>query len=520
MPYGTGNINRLNEVYQATNILELTIPNNHHDKQGRRTMSIRNENISGDLGNGTYLNPVLRGNYADPSIIRVGEDYYMVNTSYQYVPGLIVWHSLDLVNWEPVGAVLHQCNGNVWAPDITYHNGLFYVYFPADGTNWVSYAEDPRGPWSKPVDLGTRFIDPGHVVGPDGKRYLHLSDGHMVQLADDGLSVVGEVKKVYDPWRYPDDWEVEAFSPEGPKLLRKDGYYYMIIAVGGTAGPATSHMVAASRSRTPWGPWEHSPYNPIIRTWSREERWWSQGHGSLIDTPEGRWYMIYHAYEGGFHTLGRHTMLVPIEWTADGWFKVPDGVQPDQPLPMPRQVAEKVHYGMPQQDRFTGLGLHWQRLRDAGRERFRVQDGCLVIDGRMEGEDSPILYMTGHRSYEAEAEVSVSGEAEALFLLYYDKHTYLGLGLNTSGVRHLRNFKSYRRMACPGGRVRLRIRNDNHIVSFYYQGQDGVWVKYDKVVEASGFHHNTFGGFLSLRIGLDAVGSGQAFVHSFSYRPL
>lgn len=483
-------------------------------------MNIRQENRSGDLGNGTYLNPILRGNYADPSIVRVGEDYYMVNTSYEYVPGLIVWHSKDIVNWQPIGAVLHQCNGNVWAPDIAHYDGMFYVYFPANGTNWVSRAHDPRGPWSKPIDLGTRHIDPGHVVGPDGKRYLHLSDGHMAQLSDDGLSVVSEVKKVYDPWRYPEDWEVEAFSPEGPKLLRHNGYYYMILAVGGTAGPATSHMVAASRSTTPWGPWEHSPYNPILRTSSPEERWWSQGHGTLIDTPDGRWYMIYHAYEQRFHTLGRHTMLLPIEWTEDGWFKVPDGVQPDQPLSMPRTDVAMSPHGMPVEDRFEALCLHWQRLRDAGRERFHVEDGRLIITGRTEEVDSPLLYMAGHRAYEVEAVLSLSGDVEAQFLLYYDTYAYLGLGLNAAGVRHFRNFKSYRREACAGEQVRLKIRNDNHVVSFYYEGEDGSWKKYDKVVEASGFHHNTFGGFLSLRIGLDAVGSGEAIVHSFTYRIL
>ena len=131
-------------------------------------------------------------------------------------------------------------------------------------------------------------------------------------LADDGLSTTGPPKKVYDGWQYPADWVVEAFSQEGPKILKHGDYYYMMLAEGGTAGPATGHMVVAARSRTIEGPWENSPYNPIVRTRSQDERWWSKGHGSLVEDRAGKWWMVYHAYENGY-TLGRQTLLEPIE---------------------------------------------------------------------------------------------------------------------------------------------------------------------------------------------------------------
>ncbi|OLS35548.1 family 43 glycosylhydrolase [Bacillus sp. MRMR6] len=470
-----------------------------------------------DLKNGTFMNPILRGNYADPSIIRVENDYYMVNTSYQYVPGLLVWHSTNLVNWEPIGSALTEFNGNVWAPDFVHYKDMYYIYFPADKTNWVTTAKDPRGPWSKPINLHTSHIDPGHVVGPDQKRYLHLSDGHMVELSDDGLSVAGEVRKVYEPWTYPEDWEVEAFSPEGPKLRYYNGYYYLLIAVGGTAGPPTSHMVAASRSKTPWGPWEHSPHNPILKTSSKEEYWWSQGHGTLIDTPNGEWWMVYHAYENSFHTLGRHSMLVPIEWTEDGWPKVVDGIRPDRPIKMPE--GKKGSHGFPQKDYFDSrkLGLHWQWLGHPEKERFLPVDGSLTVTGK-DGSIYPILYMAGHRSYEAEIDVMVKGDAEAKFMLFYDQSNYLGLSVSREGVRHFRTFKHYRVEPYEGRSIRLRIKNDEHIVSFYYKEENGQWKKYDKVLDASGFHHNTFGGFLSLRIGLDVTGNGKAYFKQFEYR--
>ncbi|MCK0471727.1 family 43 glycosylhydrolase [Halalkalibacter sp. APA_J-10(15)] len=478
--------------------------------------------VSGDLGNGTFRNPILRGNYADPSIIRVEEDYYMVHTSYKYVPGLIIWHSTDLINWEAIGTALEHLNGDVWAPELLYYEGLFYIYFPADRTNWVTTAKDPKGPWSKPINLETSYIDPGHVVGPDKKRYLHLSGGKMVQLADDGLSVVGDIQHVYEPWRYPDEWEVEGFSPEGPKFTHYNGYYYCTVAVGGTAGPPTSHMVAASRSKTPWGPWEHSPYNPILKTNSKEEQWWSQGHGTLIDTPNGEWWMVFHAYEHHLHTIGRQTLLLPIEWTKDGWFKVPNSINAEQILQKPTGKAGK--HGFPTSDSFDGneLGLHWQWFGEPDKERFTCQNGELMVKGKdkEKSTSSPILYMTGDRQYEAEVSVRVVGEAAAHFILYYDPNALFGLAATQDGVRHFRTFKTYSQEPYTGDTIRLRIRNVDNIVSFYFKGKDGKWQKYDKVIDSSGFHHNTFGGFLSLRIGLDAVGDGVVYFSDFVYREL
>jgi beta-xylosidase len=149
----------------------------------------------------------------------------------------------------------------------------------------VIWADSIRGPWSDPIDLKNRRIDPGHAVGPDGTRYLFLSGGYLVRLAGDGLSIVGDEKKIYDGWQYPKDWIVQAFAQEGPKILRKGEYYYQVLAEGGTAGPPTGHMIVAARSKSIEGPWENSPYNPIIRTVSAAQRW-SKGHGTLVEGPD------------------------------------------------------------------------------------------------------------------------------------------------------------------------------------------------------------------------------------------
>ena len=196
----------------------------------------------------------MPGDHPDPSILKDGDDYYMTFSSFDAYPGLVIWHSRDLVNWQPLGPALFKNVGSVWAPDLVKHEGRYYIYFPGDRSpnrsNYVIWADDIRGPWSDPIDLKIGQIDPGHAVGADGRRYLFLSAGFLVPLADDGLSVTGPTKKVYDGWKYPEEWVVEGFAQEGPKILKHGDYYYMVLAEGGTAGPPTGHMVVAARSRT------------------------------------------------------------------------------------------------------------------------------------------------------------------------------------------------------------------------------------------------------------------------------
>ncbi|RAR42351.1 family 43 glycosylhydrolase [Paenibacillus sp. MDMC362] len=169
------------------------------------TMDIR----KGDLGYGTYRNPVLAGDYADPSVLRVGNDYYMTHSSFTFAPRLLIWHSKDLVNWRPVGKALDRYIGDVWAPDFIVYEGTYYIYVPVDGKIVALTAPAPEGPWSEPVQLGLEAIDPGHVVDQEGNRYLHTGAGYMTKLSKDGLSIEGETVHVYDGWEFPDEWVVE-----------------------------------------------------------------------------------------------------------------------------------------------------------------------------------------------------------------------------------------------------------------------------------------------------------------------
>ena len=168
-----------------------------------------------------FQNPLFAGDYADPSILRVGRDFYMTHTCYQYAPGLRVWHSRDLVNWTPISNALDKTYGEVWAPDLVYYQGRYFIYYPQDGHLFVVHTLDPHGPWSAPIDLKVGGIDPGHVVGTDGTRYLHFAGGKAIQLSADGLSVVGEQKRVYEGWQFPKEWQTEGFWLESPKLTRR-----------------------------------------------------------------------------------------------------------------------------------------------------------------------------------------------------------------------------------------------------------------------------------------------------------
>ncbi|MYM94326.1 family 43 glycosylhydrolase [Duganella vulcania] len=479
-----------------------------------------------DLGNGTYLNPILSGDHPDPTILKDGDDYYMTFSSFLSYPGAVIWHSRDLVNWEPIVAALTKPIGSVWAMDLVKHNGRYFIYIPAEGSIYVIWADNIRGPWSDPVDLHIDAIDPGHAVGEDGKRYLFVNGVRRIGLTDDGLATVGTLGKIYEPWRYPSDWVVEMFAPEGPKLLRRNGWYYLVLAVGGTSGPPTSHMVIAARSRSIHGPWENCPHNPLVRTRSDSEMWWSRGHATLVEGPAGDWWMVYHGYENGYRTLGRQALLEPIEWTSDGWFK-PKGGDLSSPLPMPRK-GSAVPHGRAWSDDFTQdrFGMQWSFFNPGPDEmrRARREAGSLTIAGKgtSPADCSPLTCTAGDRSYEATVTLDISGEGHGGLLLHYNERMFVGIGFSTTHMRtyHYGQEQSWMREKMAVSTVRIRVRNDRNIVTFWYALGAGEWIQHPWQMEVSGMHHNVFGGFLSLKPGVYSAGEGAVRMCDFRYRAL
>ena len=494
-----------------------------------------------DLGNGMFLNPIMAGDHPDPSIIKDGEDYYMTFSSFEAYPALTIWHSKDLVNWQPIGPAVKKYIGSIWAPELTLYKGRYYLYIPAKlpGHNsiYVTYADNIHGPWSAPIDLDPLDrledrIDPGHIEGEDGKRYLFVSGGDYIQLADDGLSVVGDYKHVYDGWQYPEDWVVESFAQEGPKMLKHGDYFYMTLAEGGTAGPATGHMVVAARSKSIHGPWQNSPYNPVIRTQSPLEKWWSRGHATLVQGPgatgsNDEWYMVDHGYENGFYTLGRQALLEPIVWTEDHWFKS-TGVDIGKPLPIPKGGKAMPH-GMAYSDDFSSnkFGIQWSFFKGDIAENARVhyQDETLILDaeGTSPSNSSPLTFISGDQAYEIQVEVTLGLNTTAGLMLFYNDKLYAGLGVS-EGNFILHRYGMDRVLPKPadvGRRFLLRARNDRQILTLHYSVDGGLsWQKFGVQMDVSGYHHNVAYGFLSLRPAIYAAGNGQVQFRDFRYRAL
>jgi beta-xylosidase len=471
---------------------------------------------------GAYRNPILGGDHPDASPIRVGDDFYLTHSSFDYAPGLLVWHSRDLVNWRPIAAALHRYYGNVYAPYLCVHEGRFYIYFPADNRLRVVHADRPEGPWSEPVDLGIDAIDPAHIA-ENGRRFLYMAGGMMAELTADGLAVKAPPRKVLDPWPVPAATRMECTCLEGPKLLWRNGWFYLNVAEGGTAGPGTSHSVISARSRHADGPWEFSPYNPVVHTASRDDRWLSLGHGRLVDTPGGKWYITVHSYENGYRTLGRQLLLLPIEWTADGWFRIPAGIVAGSPIPMPIPDASQHPFLDPSDD-FTSreLGLQWAFWHEYDAARFTTGNGALTLQARGQSlADSPALTTpVGGHSYTVEIDLQAESGCESGLMLFYDPQHSTGVSLAPEGIGvRLANGYVPNRREKGAARATLRIVNDRQEIDFYYRLPGQSWRKTPESAEISGMQHNVLGGFLDVRPAVYACGSGKATFRNFRYWP-
>jgi len=485
-----------------------------------------------DLGNGYYRNPVMVGPGSDNSVVRVGSDFYMIAGADQ-----LVWHSRDLVNWQPLARALR--GGRTWASDITYSGGKFYIYTTFNDPskrlpenrgltgaqvsildaqtkdtgdpsfdNIVISADNPAGPWSEPAHIGVfGLFDPGHITATDGRRYLFFNRGNMIQLTPDGMGTIGDLQKVYEGWQYPADWVLECHCLEAPKLTFHDGYYYMASAEGGTGGPATAHMGVIARARSPEGPWENSPYNPIVRTESREEKWWRQGHGTLIDDVAGNWWFLYTGYDSEATYFGKQSMLLPIEWTADGWPRVPAGVTPTDLLRKP--AGENVGHGMPLSDDFTGntIGVQWSWAanRDPN-ELFTVGGGQLRMKAAGTGPSNATQLSVGavNKSYEVDVEVEIPETAEGGIMI----------SSANAGLRKGEVFGYWpsipNAMPWDGSRASVRIRNDHGDISFYWSRDGQSWHQFGNAGAVSG----------SRGLSLYAAGQGEVVFRNFRYRGL
>jgi xylan 1,4-beta-xylosidase len=294
---------------------------------------------------GSYRNPVLAGFYPDPSVTRVGDRFYLVNSTFTYFPGIPVLESRDLVHWRPLGSVIDRpgelnfdglgVSRGIFAPAIRFHDGLFYVVSTSvdAGGNFLSVARDPAGPWSDPIWLPQiDGIDPMLFFDTDGKAYI-LNNGPPVGPPQyDGHRAIWiqefdlAARKLVGPRKVLINGGVDfAKKPvwiEGPRMYRHDGWYILMCAEGGTS---VQHSEVVLRARSPWGPFQPYAGNPILTQRDlpagRADPIVNAGHADLVEGPNGHWWAIFLAsrpYEGVHYNTGRETYLLPVTW-RDGW---------------------------------------------------------------------------------------------------------------------------------------------------------------------------------------------------------
>ena len=281
-------------------------------------------------------------------------------------------------------------------------------------------------------------------------------------------------------------------------------------------------MISA-RSRHAEGPWEFSPYNPVVHTPSREDRWLSLGHGRLVDTPDGKWYITVHAYESGYRALGRQLLLLPIEWTADGWFRMPTGITADSDIPMPISGASQQSFVDPSDD-FTSpeLGLQWGFWHEYDPTRFTTGRGSLTLaaSGKSLADTSALTTPVGGHSYTVEVDVEVEPGCQSGLLLFYNPERATGILLDADGIGvRLGNGYIPSRQQKGATRATLRVVNDRQEVDFYFRVPGQPWQRTQESAEISGMHHNVLGGFLDVRPAVYACGSGKATFRNFRYWP-
>jgi xylan 1,4-beta-xylosidase len=348
----------------------------------------------------TYRNPILPGFYPDPSICRVGEDYYLVTSTFEFFPGLPIFHSRDLVHWRQIGHVLDrpsqlpldgiEPSAGLYAPTIRYHEGVFYVINTLvrglkESGNFIVTASDPTGPWSAPywldeapgIDPSLFFDDDGRAwytgnrIPPAGERY----HGHReIWLQELDLKKMQLKGKKYALW----DGAVKgAVHAEAPHLYKIEGSYYLMVAEAGTGH---NHAVTIARSEKITGPYENNPRNPILthRHLGLNYPIVGTGHADLVQTQNGEWWMVLLAmrpYGGYFYNLGRESFLVPVTW-EEGWPIISPGIGRVECSHTFPNLPEHRWPSRPTCDHFEAesLGLDWNFLRTPREDFWSLQD--------------------------------------------------------------------------------------------------------------------------------------------------
>jgi Beta-xylosidase len=402
----------------------------------------------------SYENPIIPGFNPDPSVCRVGEDYYLVTSSFEFFPGVPIYRSRDLVHWLLIGHCLTRasqlplegapCSGGIWAPTIRYHDGLFYMVstnLSSGGIFWVT-AEDPAGEWSEPVRIAQGGIDPSLFFDEDGKAYLASTGSRdgvpgIIQSEIDSRSgeLLSQPRFIWAG--------TGGQCPEGPHLYKIDGTYYLLIAEGGTH---YGHMATIARSASPWGPFEGCPRNPILSHRDRNGHpIQGTGHADLVRAADGSWWAVFLGFRVSkkyFHHLGRETFLAPVSFDAERWpLFYKDGTVETR---MEADVLEPYAFPVePARDDFDGpLRKCWSFLRNPrpGSWSLAEAPGSLTLHGNevsLDDVGSPAFVCRRQEHFDCEVRALLEFEPrwpneEAGLALYYSNEQHYDFFVSTS----------------------------------------------------------------------------------------
>ncbi|WP_406396418.1 glycoside hydrolase family 43 protein [Streptomyces sp. NBC_00882] len=489
-------------------------------------------------------NPVIPGFHPDPSVCRVGDDYYLACSSFEYFPGVPLFHSRDLVHWTQIGNALDRpeqlrlsdawSSGGIYAPTLRHHDGRFWLIVTncsEGGGNLIVTATDPAGPWSDPIRApGVPGIDPDLVWDEDGTCWCTVAGVSQVRLDPSSGQTYGTPHKLWSGGP-------GAKAPEAPHLYRIGDYWYLLIAEGGTE---RGHGVSIARGRTPNGPFEPCPANPILTHRGTDHPVQNTGHADLVQGPDGSWWMVLLGVRPGggtpgWHVLGRETFLAPVTW-VDDWPVVGEVALdlPELPWPLSPGPAEE------HRDDFELAELRpsWISLRDRPAEHCATKErpGWLTLRARGDSLDEPDVVFTGqrqqHMSCRARTLVDAAEGTGGLAVRLDERHHY-GVEVSGTQVQVIARVGSLRTVVAaqsvPAGPVVLSLTITDpppphgpctgpDVVSLGVEHPDGTFTEL-AALDGRYLSTEVAGGFTGRVIGMYAA-QGTVRFDWFDYEPL
>ena len=495
----------------------------------------------------TFRNPILTGMNPDPSICRVGDDFYLVTSTFEYFPGLPIYHSKDLVNWKMIGYALSRASNNPlmgcasgsggqYAPTLRYKDSTFYVIctnYGGQGSQGEFYvtATNPAGPWSDPHWINYWYVDPSLLFENDSMYYVSPDNNVSFLLGTMNPKTGNFIKPLTKIAS-----GTGGTSPEGSHLYKINGYYYLMSAEGGTG---YQHMEVIQRSKSPWGPYTVSPINPVISNKDVPNNpFQAIGHADLVQLPDSSWWLVCLGIRpkgGNYHHLGRETFLAPVTWNSDGWPKggtngIVDSVYTTPNLPL--HVWEKDSI----RDNFdsTSLRLAWNFVRNphAADWSLSAKPGFLRLNGSkisFKEQDSPAFIGRRQTAFNLVASTNISfiptasNEEAGLVVRGDDKNHYDLLITMFAGKRviMLRKYLqdkvvglNYKEI--PDGDIILRISATDLQYQFWIQ-QEGKSAELIGSALTKDLSTEVIGGFTGVFIGMYASGNGVKNVNPADY---